>query len=183
MIKKKKKENQNSEVLDVVKSKRISGEVKIIQKFKDGSVIERKLENIIVDNATIILARLLKNDTVNGLTHLAIGIGDLGWDPQNPPAASHNQTQLNSELYRKAFTSTRYISGGGGTSPTPTNVIELETVYDYGEANGALMEMGMFGIDATNTLQSGMMFNARNFAVINKDTSSTLTFVWRISIL
>lgn len=179
---KKGKSPVTKEVLDLVKSKRMSGEVTIIQKFKDGSINERKLKNIIVDNATIVIAQLLKNDNVNGLTHLAIGTGDLAWDKQNPPDASHNQTQLNSELYRKAFASSRYIAGGS-TSLSPTNVIELETVYDYDEANGALCEMGLFGINATNTLQSGMMFNARNFSVVNKDDNSTLTFVWRITIL
>lgn len=177
------------EKLNLVKSEKgipkMIGEVWAVQKFKDGTEIKHEIgKNIIVDNATIIVAQLLKNDPVNGLTHLAVGQGNVAWDPMAPPAAVSTQTELESEFYRKVFTSTRYVvMPGGTTSITATNNIELETTYDYAEAIGAIDEMGLFGINATNTLNSGSMFNARNFSVINKNTNSTLTFTWRISIL
>jgi len=105
----------------------------------------------------------------------------VGWDLQNPPAETAAQTQLENELYRKEFDTVNYIDGTGAVTATRTNVIDLTTVFDTSEANGALVEMGLFG--GTDSLMTtfGTMLNYFTMPVINKDNSASLTIVWRIS--
>lgn len=141
-------------------------------------------KNVITLNASVLVARLLKDsDSTNGLLFLAVGTGAPGWNLQSPPAATNQQTQLAAELFRKTFVSTNFVKtdGSGDVSTTPTNIVDYVTTYDVGEAVGPLVEMGLYGGDATGVPNSGTLFNYRTFPVINKSSTSTLTFVWRIT--
>lgn len=141
-------------------------------------------KNIITLNASVLIARLLKDSTATkGLLYLAVGTGAIGWNLQSPPAAVNTQTQLEAELYRKTFVSTNFVKtdGSGDPSTQPTNIIDLVTTFDVGEAVGPIVEMGLFGGDATGVPNSGTLFNHKTFPVINKGANSILTFVWRIT--
>jgi len=154
--------------------------------------------NIIVDVASNLLAELVRgimpttcsggipvpNGTrpqVDGARVLAIGTGAPGWNLQSPPPATAAQTLLENEIDRNQFDRVDYINGIGNVTVTRTNVLELETTFGTSEANGALVEMGLFG--GTNALNANMgtQINALNFPVINKTSSSTLTILWRLT--
>jgi hypothetical protein len=154
---------------------------------KTGEIIdERHSHNIIVNTASILIARLLKDprEPAGGITYLAVGTGAPGWNLQNPPQPTVTQTQLNSEIARKAFTTedVTFIDPITG-DPTiiPTNVVDYTATFAETEAVGPLVEMGLFGGDATDMADSGTEVNYRTFPVMNKTNSMTLTIIFRIT--
>jgi len=145
--------------------------------------------NIIVTVASELMAELMRGiigdiprPQVDGIRTLAVGTGALGWDLQNPPAETAVQTLLETELYRKEFDSVNYIDGVGNVTTTRTNIIDLTTVFGTAEANGALVEMGLFGGASSTTANQGTMINYFTMPVINKaPATAILTIVWRLS--
>ena len=170
---------------------RVKGYIWAVLKHADGSEERFDFGNLVIEDASILVARLLmdKNDPVWGIKYLAIGTGDAGWDPQAPPAPVGTEHGLVNEIFRKTFTSVGFIDSGGAVTTTPTNVVDYITIFDQNEAVGSLMEMGLLGGDAISTpvafanggKNTDTFFNIRRFAVINKPATSTLTFTWRIT--
>lgn len=142
--------------------------------------------NIIVNTASILIARLLKDnhEPDGGITYLAVGTGGVGWDLQNPPQPTNTQTKLNNEIARKAFTTedvTFVDPDTGDPTTVPTNVLDFTATFAETEAVGPLVEMGLFGGDATDLTDSGTMINFRTFPVLNKTNSMSLTIIFRIT--
>ena len=165
------------------------------------------IKNIIVRDASILVARLMKDNAEpsNGVKALAVGTGDTGWDPLNPPAATIDQRKLENELARKTFTNTDFIYNTHATSPSPgsvaalpTNIVDFTTIFSEGEAVGPLVEMSLLGGDVndnmsiTNPITGAydvtfdvtgfdMLVNYLTFPVVNKPATATLTITWRIT--
>jgi len=147
---------------------------------------ERHGTNIIVNTASILIARLLKdsNEPDAGISYLAVGTGASGWNLQNPPQPTNTQTELENEIARKVFTTedVSFVDPTTGDHTTvPTNVVDFTATFAETEGVGPLVEMGLFGGDATDTADSGTMINYRTFPVINKTNSMTLTIIFRIT--
>jgi len=166
----------------------LSGEVWVKTKdINTGKEIEAyHSTNIIVNTASVLIARLLKDNSEpdGGITYLAVGTGGSGWDLQNPPQPVNYQTELNNETARKAFTTedvTFVDPDTGDPTTVPTNVLDFTATFAETEAVGPLVEMGLFGGDATDLADSGTMVNFRTFPVINKSNSMTLTIIFRIT--
>ena len=158
-----------------------------VKEYQNGELVSDKClkENIIVDGAGVLLARLLKNNTepVNGIYCLAVGTGDNLWNPMNPPAPVGTETTLFAELARVAIQSSRFITPILGTvSPTPTNIIDLDFEFPEGVATGPLVELGLFGGDATLAVNSGTQVTYKTYAVINKPASSSFVFTYRLTL-
>jgi len=150
---------------------------------KTGEILEQHKYNVITDAASVLIARLFKDNTepLHGAYCLAVGTGDSGWDLQDPPAATAAQTALESELTRKVFSSTNFITSLGAVSPTPTNIVDFSSTFTESEAVGPLVEMGIFGGDSTLVPNSGSLVNYLTFKVINKSNTSILNIVWRLT--
>ena len=164
---------------------------------------ERELRNLVVLDASILIARLMKNsqEPPHGIFALAIGTGDVGWNPMAPPAPTNTQRALYSELARKTFANTQFIDAGAVPTAIPTNVVDFTTTYAEAEAVGPLVEMGLIGGNVNLNLSiknpvlpangpydplvdlttKDTLVNYLTFAVINKPPTSTLTIVWRLS--
>jgi len=145
-------------------------------------------KNIIVDVASELIAEwaftgtiTLVSEHVPGILTLAVGTGDVGWDLQNPPAPTANQTLLESELTRKTFASKTYVDSIGDPTATRTNVVDFTTTYLEAEAVGPLVEMGLFGGTGATSTNGGLMLNFTTFAVINKPSTSQLTIIYRLT--
>lgn len=161
-------------------------------------------ENIITTDASIIVARLIADPTepTSGAFALAVGTGDTGWDLQNVPVALSTQGSLFAEIDRKEFSAIDFINAGTGlTSTIPTNILDFTVTFATSEAVGPLVEMGIVcaAIDIVPPLTAtplpqvswndpavdrrlwDMFLNVRNFNVINKPGTMTLTFVWRVT--
>lgn len=147
-------------------------------------VYEYEKSNIIVNVASILIARLLKDNSepTNGISYLSIGSGSSSWDLFDPPAPTTSQTRLENEFYRKAIDQATFVHPSTGEPTTvQTNIVDYSVSFGEGEAVGPIVEMGLFGGDATSELNSGTMVNWRTFPVINKTSTMTLTVIFRIT--
>lgn len=159
----------------------------VLRDAKTGRVVDERFgHNIIVNTASILIARLLKdnNEPDAGISYLAVGTGGVGWNLQNPPQPTVSQTNLNSEIARKAFTTddVHFVDPDTGDyTEVPTGVVDFTMTFAETEAVGPLVEMGLFGGDASDLVNSGTEVNYRTFPVINKSNSMTLTITFRIT--
>ena len=152
----------------------------------DTLVYEYTRPNVVVKSASVLIARLLKDskEPSRGIGFFAVGTGGSGWDLQDPPAPTINQTRLESELARKAIgaTNTAFVDPETGDyTTTPTNVVDFSASFSNSEAVGPLTEMALFGGDATASLNSGTMLNYRTFPVLNKTTAMHFSVIFRIT--
>lgn len=183
----------------------IRGDVFIeVRDGKTGALQERReLLNLVVLDASILLARLAKNsqEPPHGIFALAVGTGQAGWNPMSPPAATNTQRSLWSELARKTFATTNFIDQNGIPVAYPTHVVDFTTTYAEAEAVGPLVEMGLIGgnVNSNLSIRSPVtpangpydptvdltnfdtLVNYLTFPVINKPATSTLTIVWRLT--
>lgn len=162
-----------------------------------------ELRNLVVLDASILIARLMKDsqEPPHGIYALAVGTGDSGWNPMSPPAPTNTQRSLYSELARKTFANTQFIDGGGVPTAIPTKVVDFTTTFAESEAVGPLVEMGLLGgnISTNMNVRNPVLppngpydptvdltlydteINYLTFPVINKPPTSTLTIVWRLT--
>lgn len=164
---------------------------------------EREHRNLVVLDASILIARLMKDNAepTKGIFALAVGTGDVGWNPLSPPAATNTQRALYSEITRKTFTATQFIDGDGVPVAYPTKVVDFTTVFTEAEAVGPLVEMGLIGGNISSNLSvrnpvtpaNGVydasvnltnyetLVNYLTFNVISKPATSTLEITWRLT--
>ena len=168
-----------------------------------GSVQEWELRNLVVLDASILIARLMKDsqEPPKGAYVLAVGTGDVGWDPMTPPAPTNTQRALYSEITRKTFSTTQFVDSVGIPVAYPTNIVDFTTIFTESEAVGPLVEMGLVGgnIDTNLSVQNPVsppngtyddtvdltayetLINYLTFPVVNKPATSTLEIVWRLT--
>jgi len=165
--------------------------------------LERELRNLVVLDASILIARLMKDsqEPPHGVYALAVGSGDSGWNPMAPPAPTSTQRSLFAEITRKTFSTTQFVDASGVPVGYPTKVVDFTTIFTESEAVGPLVEMGLLGgnistnmsvrnpvsppngtydptVDLTNF---DTQVNYLTFPVINKPATSTFEIVWRLS--
>lgn len=163
----------------------------------------REYRNLIVRDASILVARLMKDnhEPTQGIFALAVGTGDSGWNPLSPPAPTNTQRSLYSELTRKTFSQAQFINSAGEPTAVPTNVVDFSTTFTESEAVGPLVEMGLLGGNISSNLSvrnpvtppngpynplvdfttRETLINHLCFPVINKPATSTFGVVWRLS--
>lgn len=182
----------------------IRGDVFItLRDARTGEVQEHELRNLVVLDASILIARLMKDNSEppKGIFALAVGTGAIGWNPMSPPAPTNTQRALYSEITRKTFATTQFINGGGSPVAYPTKVVDFTTTFTESEAVGPLVEMGLLGgnistnLSITNPVSppngpydptvdlttKETLLNYLTFAVVNKPATSTMTIVWRLT--
>jgi hypothetical protein len=164
---------------------------------------EREFRNLIVLDASILLARLMKDNAEppKGAFVLAVGTGDVGWSPMSPPAATNTQRAIYSEVTRKTFSDTQFINSVGVPVGYPTKTVDFTTTFTESEAVGPLVEMGLIGgnIDTNMSIKNPVSppngpyddtedltsfetsINYLTFPVVNKPATSTLQIVWRLT--
>lgn len=137
-------------------------------------------KNIIVLDASMLIAELCKNYDVDGITYLALGSGNPSWDPMNPPDPTTSQNTLFVELGRRFVSDTSYVDGGVPVSYR-TNVVDFSFVFPPGIATGSLVEMGLFGGTGASAPNGGTMINYYTFPVIVKDLLDQIEYTWRLT--
>ena len=162
-----------------------------------------EFRNLVVLDASILIARLMKSNSEPpfGAFCLAVGTGDVGWNPLAPPAATNTQRSLYSEIGRKTFAQTQFIDAGGVPTAIPTRVVDFTTTFSESEAVGPLVEMGLVGGNVSTNLAvknpvlppngpynpledlttKETLINYLTFPVVSKPPTSTMTITWRLS--
>jgi len=150
---------------------------------KDEISREMHVKNLIVSKASILMAKRMVPGTSwgAGIGYLELGTGIGTGTLQAPQVESSAQVALRVSLLRKAITSWTYLDGSGNPTGSETHVVQYTTLFTEAEAVGALVEMGLFGGDATITAGTGYMFNYKTFPVWNKDGTMRLTIVWKLT--
>lgn len=150
---------------------------------KEHVVKEMHIKNLIVDKASILMAKRMRPGVSwgDGINYLELGTGVGTGTTQIPQIESSIQTILREPLMRKAVDSWTYLDSSGNPVVDETNVLQLSTTFMEAEANGAIVEMGLFGGDATVTAGSGYMFNYKTFPVWNKENTLKLIIVWKLT--
>lgn len=167
-----------------------------------GAVLEeREIRNLIVLDASILVAMLLRAPSSRplGLNMLAVGTGATG-ALLSPDAPDNKQRKLNAEIQRKPFASTTFRDALGNAVAYPTNICDFTTSFAEAEAVGPLTEMGLIATLSSNPSvlnPSPDTFPARNttvdvteydilvnylpFPCIAKPSTAVLTITWRLS--
>ena len=84
----------------------------ILEAHEGGKLVHAyRHSNIIVNTASILIARLLKDNAepTNGISYLAVGSGSGSWDLFDPPAPTTSQTRLENEFFRKALDLSTFV--------------------------------------------------------------------------
>jgi len=165
----------------------IHGEWQDTIRYKDGSVKIKKgplKPNQIQNSFSDLLTAWCKGEAGYGrIAYIGIGEGLSSWDSATPPQP-YSQTTLETEYFRKAIgladivwidPSTNLPTGG-----TPSSKIEIAVLIGTSEGNGTMREFGLFGGQATATLDSGEMVNWVVHDRIDKDTSLEIERIIRI---
>lgn len=132
--------------------------------------------NLITEPITRLLGGLMKNEGSfsGGVLFHAVGEGLVAWDTSLPDP-TFTQTTLVNEHFRKAPDSITYKDSGGVPTGSITNRISIKTTFAFADGpglNGKFMRnQGLFGGDATSTLDSGFLIDAINHIKIFKDAT------------
>jgi len=140
---------------------KLSGQIAIVLKDKDGNVKEERTEkNLVVTTGLNYIASRMKDASATAMTHMALGSGTT--------SAAAGQTDLVTLLgAREALDSTTVT----------TNSVAYVSSFEAGDATGAVTEAGIF-----NASTSGTMLCRVVFSVVNKAADDTMTVTWTITL-
>ena len=124
------------------------------------------VHNSIVLSGRDLIAKLFVKEAIEPVSHVAVGTGT------TPVQAS--DAILANEVFRKLIAPidpSQHIT----TTDTSKRKVTITAELDFGEANGALTEAGLF-----NAASAGVMYNRVVFPPINKTADFKLTLIWEI---
>ena len=140
--------------------------------------------NQIQDSALgLIVERIIGGDEASGtvfnnfnpIRFMGVCSGDVSWDndPSNVTKPV-TQTTLTTETHRFALAPDdfKFLNATTGAELNPQALrrrFKATIILGSNDANGDLREFGLFGGDATATLDSGVMFNWITHPLISKD--------------
>lgn len=195
---------KQSLVEDVMDTSHFKGEVEDTITFvkdgsitlADGTVVQGKAGdvvnlgigyNTVVDNASRLIAALIKNHTgYKGALFWEVGSGDVSWSDTAPPSPAKTDFKLLTPTFRKAIqlADISFIDNSNVVTATVTNRIQIKVKFLFNEANGALREFGIFGGGTdcvVGTLGSGLMINRKTHGLIFKTDTVELERLLRFS--
>ena len=140
---------------------KLSGQVDIVLRDKNGNVKEERTEkNLVVTTGLGYIASRMKDASATAMTHMALGSGTT--------AAAAGQTDIVTLLgAREALDSTTVTA----------NAVAYVASFEAGDATGAVTEAGIF-----NASTSGTMLCRTVFSVVNKAADDTMTVTWTITV-
>ena len=140
---------------------KLSGQIAIVLKDKDGNVKEERTEkNLVVTTGLNYIASRMKDASATAMTHMALGSGTT--------SAAAGQTDLVTLLgAREALDSTTVTA----------NAVAYVSSFEAGDATGAVTEAGI-----VNASTSGTMLCRVVFSVVNKAADDTMTVTWTITL-
>ena len=140
---------------------KLSGQVAIVLRDKDGNVKEERTEkNLVVTSGLNYIASRIKDASATAMSHMALGSGTT--------VASAGQTDLVTLLgSREALDSTTVTA----------SAVAYVSSFEAGDATGAVTEAGIF-----NASTGGTMLCRVKFDVVNKAADDTMTVTWTITV-
>ena len=154
--------------------------------FPDGTkeLVQPVSHNVVTERLSIAIACLMKREPgYDGILYWALGSGSPSWSEDNPPSPSDTDTGLQNEFYRKEIPTANkvFIDSDNNVSHTPTNRVQASITFNEDEANGKIMEFGIFAGTATSSLGTGLMINHKIHPAIYKSELVRLEKVIRFT--
>lgn len=144
----------------------------------DGSKTEMSFENSVVDGLRVVLGALMKGEAgYNNDFYFCIGHGSDLWDVNGVPPVDRTDSSLTNEYYRVLYDPSDivYLDNLGQETESVSRVLKFTKTIPAGVADGAIREFCISGGNATAELNSGIMLNRKNHAVVNKGSSDSWT--------
>jgi hypothetical protein len=143
---------------------KLSGQLNIVLKDKDGNVKDsREVKNLVVNAGLAYIASRMVGTSKSVMSHMALGSGTT--------AAAAGQTDLVSILGSREALDSTSISG------TNSEKVVYVSSFEAGDATGAVTEAGIF-----NASTAGDMLCRTVFSVVNKAADDTMTVTWTITL-
>ena len=158
-------------------SMEMKGQMTIFLTGQDGKVVyEKTHKNRIVKGGRRLVAQLFGGITSGTppakVTHMGVGTGSTAPDDEQVDLVAPR-------LPRNPITSVTYSELVETSSGAPVKRIRasLQTIFDFGEANGAepLREAGIFTAGTGGTMYNRVVFDA-----VTKSSNFKLTLIWDI---
>lgn len=143
---------------------KLSGQLDIVVKDKNGAVKEERTEkNLVVNAGLAFIASRMTGTAKSVMSHMALGTGTT--------AASGAQTDLVTIAGSREALDSTTITGSNNEK------VQYVASFEDGDAEGALTEAGIF-----NAATSGDMLCRTVFAVVNKAPGDTMEVTWTITL-
>lgn len=153
--------------------------------FKNGVLVEEIVgHNLVVNSFLNLIMYLLKHQSgYSGIQYWAIGSGAESWD-SSIPTPDINATTLTAELGRVPISADEitFLDPDFNEVSTPTNILQIKHTFGSSECNGVWREFGIFGGNATESLNSGILINKRHHAIITKTEDMTVERTMRFTL-
>lgn len=126
--------------------------------------------NIIVSDFSKLVAGLLSGEGgYSGITYWAVGQGEgVSWDSLTTTQRQAKSVSSLADLYNeitRVAAGLNYLDSSDVVTATVTGKLEITATFGAA-VSGYLREFGLFGANATTTINSGVMVNHRAHAVI-----------------
>ena len=153
--------------MHVVEALEMRGRLTVEINDARGLLVDRiAANNNIVLSGRDLVAKLFIKEVINPVSHVAVGTGTAAVTPADAALAT--------ELFRKPMNPAN-ASQNLSTTQDNKKKVTVTVDLDFGEANGALTEAGLF-----NAASGGVMYNRVVFPTINKTPDFKLTLIWEI---
>jgi hypothetical protein len=143
---------------------KLSGQLNIVLKDKNGKVKEERVEkNLVVNKGLAFIISRMEGTSKSVMSHMALG--------SSSTAEAAGQTDLVSILGAREVLDSTAITG------TNSEKIVYVSSFEAGDATGAVKEAGIF-----NAATTGDMLSRTTFAVVNKAADDTMAVTWTITL-
>lgn len=148
----------------IIENLKLSGELNIVLKDKDGNVKDtREVKNLVVNTGlAYIISRMVGTDK-GVMSHMALG--------SDNEATAATQTDVKSILGSREAIDSTTINGANGEKVT------YVCNFEAGDGTGAVVEAGIF-----NASTAGDMLCRTVFPVVNKAADDTMAITWTITL-
>lgn len=153
--------------------------------YKNGVLVDEIVgHNLVVNSFLNLVMCLLKQQSgYSGIQYWAVGSGASSWDTTTP-TPEIGATRLTAEIGRVPISASEiaFLDTDYNVVSTPTNILQISHTFGTTDCNGTWREFGIFGGNATASLNSGLMINKRHHAVITKTEEMTIERIMRFTL-
>lgn len=153
--------------------------------YKNGVLVDEIVGHNLVVNSflNLVMCLLKQHSGYSGIQYWAIGSGASSWDTTTP-TPEIGATRLTAEIGRVPISASEiaFLDTDYNVVSTPTNILQISHTFGTTDCNGTWREFGIFGGNATASLNSGLMINKRHHAVITKTEEMTIERIMRFTL-
>lgn len=155
--------------------------------YKNGELVDVvEGHNLVVNSFLKLVMALCKGQSgYGGISYWAIGSGATSWDTSMPDPEI-NASRLTEEIGRVPISASdiKFLTADLVETSSPTNILQIKHTFGPSDCNGKWREFGLFGGNASDTANSGIMINKRHHNVIAKTNEMsierTMTFTLKL---